>query len=80
MFKVLFKFPRIYFTLKVWRVFSLDVGWFASGTTSAWKFGPEFTVEKLAGEATPWTAYYCGLTIHAFEHEFLILAGMSNID
>ena len=81
MFKVLFKFPRLYLTLKLFgRTFSLDVGWFASGTSSVWKFGPEFMVEKMVGEASPWTAYYCGLTVSAFAHEFLILAGVSDID
>ncbi len=80
MFKILFKFPRVYFTLKLWRVFSLDVGWFASGISSVWKFGPELTVEKIVGEANPWTAYYCALKFNAFEHELLISAGVSTIE
>ncbi len=81
MFKVLFKFPRLYLTLKFFgRVFSFDIGWFWADSGSDWSFGPEFTVQKIAGESTPYTTYYCSLGFLAFQHEFLISVGMSDID
>jgi hypothetical protein len=81
MFRVLFKFPRIYFTLKLFgRTFSLDIGWFWSDIMSDWAFGPRFTAEKITCGDGDWTSYYCALGFFAFEHEFLISVGMSDVD
>jgi len=81
MFKILLKFPRFYSSLKLFgRVFSFDIGWFWADSGSDWSFGPEFTVQKVAEEASVWTAYYCNLGFLAFRHEFLISVGTSDID